>query len=31
MRDLIDIEVDGIMTDRPKILKKILKTKSLWT
>ena len=30
MIDLIDIEVDGIMTDRPKILKKILKSKSLW-
>ena len=30
MMELIDIEVDGIMTDRPKILKKILKSKSLW-
>ena len=31
MKNLIGIGVDGIMTDRPKILKKILKTKSLWT
>ncbi len=30
MQYLIDINVDGIMTDRPKMLKNILKSKSLW-
>ena len=30
MMDLIDINVDGIMTDKPKTLKKVLQKKSLW-
>ena len=30
MIDLIDLNVDGIMTDKPKTLKKVLQTKFLW-
>ncbi len=30
MVDLININVDGIMTDKPKTLKKVLQKKSLW-
>ena len=30
INELIDIGVDGIMTDKPTLLKRILKSRSLW-
>jgi glycerophosphoryl diester phosphodiesterase len=30
MNDLIDLGVDGIMTDRPKVLKEVLEARGLW-
>jgi glycerophosphoryl diester phosphodiesterase len=31
MRHLLDIGVDGLMTDRPALLKDVLTARGLWT